>query len=177
MAAVKLDVEEVKEERMAAQPLEGVERLNVFELIGQGPPPPPLLTPPPGMDLSVMFNMKERGAPGVARFTRFTTEVEPRAFLLRLQRMCAQMNIQCAAQPDKCKVGEGGGCGLLGEASVSLMTSKGALSLAVTVFVMAPGIYIIDLMKTKGDTLEFHKFFRLCAEQFADIITRAPDAK
>ncbi|WP_248792654.1 hypothetical protein, partial [Escherichia coli] len=37
---------------------------------------------------------------------------------------------------------------------------KGHLSIATEIFEVAPSLFMVELRKSQGDTLEFHKFYK-----------------
>ncbi|ESW11001.1 hypothetical protein PHAVU_009G257000 [Phaseolus vulgaris] len=47
---------------------------------------------------------------------------------------------------------------------------KGHLSVATEVFEVAPSVHMVELRKTGGDTLEFHKFFKIFSSGLQDIV-------
>ncbi|KAI3833767.1 hypothetical protein MKW92_017158 [Papaver armeniacum] len=47
---------------------------------------------------------------------------------------------------------------------------KGHLSVATEVFEVAPSLHMVELRKTKGDTLEFHKFYKSFSSGLQDIV-------
>nr|XP_023925564.1 CBL-interacting protein kinase 9-like [Quercus suber]POF24593.1 cbl-interacting protein kinase 9 [Quercus suber] len=47
---------------------------------------------------------------------------------------------------------------------------KGHLSVATEVFEVAPSLHMVELRKTGGDTLEFHKFYKSFSSGLKDIM-------
>ncbi|KAL1329301.1 hypothetical protein AAHE18_12G031100 [Arachis hypogaea] len=47
---------------------------------------------------------------------------------------------------------------------------KGHLSVATEVFEVAPSLHVVELRKTGGDTLDFHKFYKDFSSGLRDIV-------
>uniref|UniRef100_A0A1J3FTX8 non-specific serine/threonine protein kinase n=1 Tax=Noccaea caerulescens TaxID=107243 RepID=A0A1J3FTX8_NOCCA len=47
---------------------------------------------------------------------------------------------------------------------------KGQLSVATEVFEVAPSLHVVELRKTGGDTLEFHKFYKTFSSGLKDVV-------
>jgi 5'-AMP-activated protein kinase catalytic alpha subunit len=47
---------------------------------------------------------------------------------------------------------------------------KGQLSVATEVFEVAPSLHVVELRKTGGDTLEFHKFYKNFSSGLKDVV-------
>lgn len=47
---------------------------------------------------------------------------------------------------------------------------KGHLSVATEIFEVAPSLYMVELRKSGGDTLEFHKFYKNLSTGLKDIV-------
>ncbi|KAJ0081575.1 hypothetical protein Patl1_11157 [Pistacia atlantica] len=52
---------------------------------------------------------------------------------------------------------------------------KGHLSVATEVFQVAPSLYMVELRKSGGDTLEFHKFYKNLSTGLKDIVWKSGD--
>ncbi|KAF2305485.1 hypothetical protein GH714_005666 [Hevea brasiliensis] len=52
---------------------------------------------------------------------------------------------------------------------------KGHLSIATEIFEVAPSLYMVELRKSGGDTLEFHKFYKNLSAGLKDIVWRTID--
>jgi len=51
---------------------------------------------------------------------------------------------------------------------------KGQLAIATEVFEVTPSLYMVELRKSNGDTLEFHKFYRNISNGLKDVMWK-PD--
>ncbi|NP_001315860.1 CBL-interacting serine/threonine-protein kinase 9-like [Malus domestica] len=52
---------------------------------------------------------------------------------------------------------------------------KGHLSVATEVFEMAPSVHMVELRKTGGDTLEFHKFYKTFSSGLQEIVWKSEE--
>ncbi|RVW89968.1 CBL-interacting serine/threonine-protein kinase 23 [Vitis vinifera] len=52
---------------------------------------------------------------------------------------------------------------------------KGHLSIATEIFEVAPSLYMVELRKSGGDTLEFHKFYKNLSTGLKDIVWKSGD--
>lgn len=52
---------------------------------------------------------------------------------------------------------------------------KGNLNVATEVFQVAPSVHVVEVRKSKGDTLEFHKFYKNLATSLDDVVWRSED--
>ncbi|CAA7398322.1 unnamed protein product [Spirodela intermedia] len=52
---------------------------------------------------------------------------------------------------------------------------KGNLNIATEVFQVAPSIHMVEVRKAKGDTLEFHKFYKSLSASLKDVVWKSHD--
>ncbi|XP_011015223.1 PREDICTED: CBL-interacting serine/threonine-protein kinase 23 [Populus euphratica] len=52
---------------------------------------------------------------------------------------------------------------------------KGRLSVATEIFEVAPSLYMVEVRKSGGDTLEFHKFYKNLSTGLKDIVWKTID--
>ncbi|KAH9796313.1 CBL-interacting serine/threonine-protein kinase 23 [Citrus sinensis] len=52
---------------------------------------------------------------------------------------------------------------------------KGHLSVATEIFEVAPSLYMVELRKSGGDTLEFHKFYKNLSTGLKDVVWKSGD--
>ncbi|XP_056852662.1 CBL-interacting serine/threonine-protein kinase 23-like isoform X2 [Raphanus sativus] len=62
---------------------------------------------------------------------------------------------------------------LLGEKS----GRKGQLAITTEVFQVAPSLYMVEMRKSGGDTLEFHKFYKNLTTGLKDIVWKTIDVE
>ncbi|XP_023519570.1 CBL-interacting serine/threonine-protein kinase 23-like isoform X2 [Cucurbita pepo subsp. pepo] len=133
-------VVERKEERPAA-PL----TMNAFELISKSQ----------GLNLSSLFE-KQMGL--VKRETRFTSNRPAKEILSKIEETAAPLGFDVKKNNYKMK--------LQGEKT----GRKGHLSVATEIYEVAPSLYMVELRKAGGDTLEFHKFYKNLKTGLKDIV-------
>jgi hypothetical protein len=52
---------------------------------------------------------------------------------------------------------------------------KGHLSVATQVFEVAPSLYMVELRKSRGDTLEYHNFYKNLSKGLEDIVWKVEE--
>ncbi|PNX60548.1 CBL-interacting serine/threonine-protein kinase 3-like protein [Trifolium pratense] len=52
---------------------------------------------------------------------------------------------------------------------------KGNLNVATEVFQVAPSLHMVEVRKAKGDTLEFHKFYKKLSTCLEDVVWKTED--
>ncbi|KAJ8762649.1 hypothetical protein K2173_010670 [Erythroxylum novogranatense] len=106
--------------------------MNAFELISTSQ----------GLNLSTLFE-KQMGL--VKRETRFTSKHSPNEIISKIEETAGPLGFEIKKNKFKMK--------LQGEKT----GRKGHLSVATEIFEVAPSLYMVELRKSGGDTLEFHK--------------------
>ncbi|KAI4300025.1 hypothetical protein L6164_033444 [Bauhinia variegata] len=122
--------------------------MNAFELISTSQ----------GLNLSSLFD-KQMGL--VKRETRFTSKCSANEIISKIEEAAGPMGFDVKKNNFKLK--------LQGEKT----GRKGHLSVATEIFEVAPSLYMVELRKSKGDTLEFHKFYKELSTGLKDIVWRA----
>lgn len=54
-----------------------------------------------------------------------------------------------------------------------LSGNAGQLAVAIEVFEVAPSLFMVEVRKAVGDTLEYHKFYKNLCAQLKDIIWKS----
>ncbi|XP_042412219.1 CBL-interacting protein kinase 23-like isoform X3 [Zingiber officinale] len=124
--------------------------MNAFDLISTSQ----------GLDLGILFE-KQLGL--VKRETRFTSKHPANEILFKIEEACKPMDFDVKKQNYKLK--------LQGEKS----GRKGHLAIATEVFEVAPLLHVVEIRKAKGDTLEFHKFFKNLSMGLKDIMWKSQE--
>ncbi|KAF5733272.1 hypothetical protein HS088_TW17G00814 [Tripterygium wilfordii] len=106
--------------------------MNAFELISRSP----------GFSLDNLFE-KQEGL--VKRETRFTSQSPANEIMSRIEETAKPLGFNVCKRDYKMKL-KGDKTG-----------RKGQLAVATEVFEVAPSLHMVELRKTGGDTLEFHK--------------------
>ncbi|KAK2642924.1 hypothetical protein Ddye_024687 [Dipteronia dyeriana] len=121
--------------------------MNAFELISTSQ----------GLNLGSLFE-KQMGL--VKRETRFTSKCSANEILSKIEATAMPLGFDVKKNNFKMK--------LQGEK----MGRKGHLSVATEIFQVAPSLYMVELRKSGGDTLEFHKFYKSLSTGLKDIVWR-----
>ncbi|KAJ1440059.1 Serine/threonine-protein kinase, active site [Sesbania bispinosa] len=122
--------------------------MNAFELISKSQ----------GLNLSSLFE-KQMGL--VKRETRFTSKCSADEIISKIEQAAGPLGFDVKKNNCKLKIqGEKTG-------------RKGHLSVATEILEVAPSLYMVELRKSEGDTLEFHKFYKNLATGLKDIVWKA----
>ncbi|KGN65873.1 CBL-interacting serine/threonine-protein kinase 23 isoform X1 [Cucumis sativus] len=121
--------------------------MNAFELISKSQ----------GLNLSSLFE-KQMGI--VKRETRFTSNRPAKEILSKIEETALPLGFDVKKNNYKMK--------LQGEKT----GRKGHLSVATEIYEVAPSLYMVELRKAGGDTLEFHKFYKSLKTGLKDIVWR-----
>ncbi|KAG7598726.1 Protein kinase domain [Arabidopsis suecica] len=124
--------------------------MNAFELISTSQ----------GLNLGSLFE-KQMGL--VKRKTRFTSKSSANEIVTKIEAAAAPMGFDVKTNNYKMK--------LTGEKS----GRKGQLAVATEVFQVAPSLYMVEMRKSGGDTLEFHKFYKNLTTGLKDIVWKTID--
>ncbi|GAB4844651.1 CBL-interacting serine/threonine-protein kinase 9 [Ancistrocladus abbreviatus] len=119
--------------------------MNAFELISGSQ----------GFSLENLFEKQPRL---VKRETRFTSQFPPNEIMSKIEQAAKSMDFNVRKQNYKMK--------LQGHSS----GRKGHLSVATEVFEVAPSLHVVEMRKTGGDTLEFHKFYKNFSSGLKDVV-------
>ncbi|PIN22445.1 Serine/threonine protein kinase [Handroanthus impetiginosus] len=134
-------VVEKQEEQSPASPAS----MNAFELISKSQ----------GLNLGALF---ERHMGIVKRETRFTSKRPANEIISKIEQAAAHLGFGAKKKNFKMKL-QGDKPG-----------RKGYLSVATEIFELAPQLHMVELRKTGGDTLEFHKFYKELSIGLKDIV-------
>ncbi|KAI9198696.1 hypothetical protein LWI28_020728 [Acer negundo] len=138
-------VVERREEGTVAQGPVAPVTMNAFELISTSQ----------GLNLGSLFE-KQMGL--VQRETRFTSKCSANEIISKIEATAMPLGFDVKKNNFKMK--------LQGEK----MGRKGHLSVATEIFQVAPSLFMVELRKSGGDTLEFHKFYKSLSTGLKDIV-------
>ncbi|CAN8290652.1 unnamed protein product [Cochlearia groenlandica] len=124
--------------------------MNAFELISTSQ----------GLNLGSLFE-KQMGL--VKRNSRFTSKCSANEIVTKIEAAAGPLGFDVKKNNYKMK--------LLGEKS----GRKGQLAVATEVFQVAPSLYMVEMRKSGGDTLEFHKFYKSLTTGLKDIVWKTID--
>nr|AAL85889.1 putative serine threonine kinase [Sandersonia aurantiaca] len=135
-------------EHLVTEKKEKPESMNAFALISRSQV----------FDLGNLFE-KQRGL--IKRETRFTSQCPPNEILSKIEETAKPLGFNVRKHNYKMNL-QGDKTG-----------RKGHLSVATEVFEVAPSLHMVELRKTGGDTLEFHKFYKNFSSGLKDIVWKA----
>lgn len=121
------------------------EALNAFDLISLSQ----------GLQLGALFDRRQDL---VRRQTRFTSRVEAGALLGALEAGGKALGFQVQVRGFKMRL-ERAGAGRIGH-----------LSVAIQIFSVAPELYMVEVRKVGGETLEYHKFYKSLYSRVKDVV-------
>ncbi|KAL8153220.1 hypothetical protein V2J09_010980 [Rumex salicifolius] len=124
--------------------------MNAFELISTSQ----------GLNLGKLF---EKNMGLVKRETRFTTKCSADKIISEIEQMAGPLGFGVKKNNFKMKLQ----CEKLGR--------KGQLAVVTEIFEVTPSFYIVEVRKSKGDTLEFHKLYKSLTTALKDVIWRTGD--
>ncbi|KAE9595833.1 hypothetical protein Lal_00030728 [Lupinus albus] len=126
--------------------------MNAFELISRSQ----------SFNLNSLFE-KQTGV--VKRETHFTSQHPANEIMSKIEEAAKPLGFNVHKRDYKMK--------LQGDKS----GRKGHLSVATEVFEVAPSLHMVELRKTGGDTLEFHKFYKNFSSGLQDVVWHADEEK
>ncbi|CAL5411705.1 unnamed protein product [Camellia sinensis] len=152
------DTQNLVVERREERPANPVS-MNAFELISKSQ----------GLNLSSLFEKQmmadicsdDQGL--VKRETRFTSKCPANEIISKIEEAAAPLGFDVKKNNYKLK--------LQGEKT----GRKGHLSVATEIYEVAPSLCMVELRKARGDTLEFHKFYKNLATGLKDIVWKSGD--
>ncbi|KAL7121661.1 hypothetical protein ACP275_02G194300 [Erythranthe tilingii] len=141
------------DEHLVTERKEKPESMNAFELISRSQ----------GFSLENLFG--KQGL--VKRETSFTSKHPPNEIMSKIEEAAKPLGFNVHKRNYKMKL-QGDKTG-----------RKGQLAVATEVFEVAPSLHMVELRKTGGDTLEFHKFYNNFSSGLKDIVwtTESSDEK
>ncbi|KAI4964223.1 hypothetical protein ZWY2020_006835 [Hordeum vulgare] len=133
------------EEKQVKEEMEGQPAsMNAFELISLNK----------GLNLDNFFEADKK----YRRETRFTSQCPPEEIISRIEEAAKPLGFDIQKNNYKMRMKnlEAG--------------RKGNLNVATEVFQVAPSLFVVELKKAKGDTLEFQKFYKTLSAQIKDVV-------
>ncbi|XP_077211119.1 CBL-interacting serine/threonine-protein kinase 24-like isoform X1 [Tasmannia lanceolata] len=124
--------------------------MNAFEMI----------TLSQGLNLSVLF---DRQQDYVKCQTRFVSREPAKAIISSIDAVAQSMNLKVHSRNYKMRL-EG------------ISSNKiGQLAVVVEIFEVAPSLFMVDVRKAAGDTLEYHKFYKILCSKLKHIIWKSSE--
>nr|CAB3459268.1 unnamed protein product [Digitaria exilis] len=123
--------------------------LNAFELISMSE----------GLNLGNLFDAEQE----FKRETRFTSKCPPKEIVRKIEEAAKPLGFDVQKKNyklrlEKVKAGR-----------------KGNLNVATQILQVAPSLHMVEVRKAKGDTLEFHKFFKNLSKTLKDVVWKCED--
>ncbi|EPS68520.1 hypothetical protein M569_06245, partial [Genlisea aurea] len=123
--------------------------MNAFELISRSK----------GLNLENLFDVQQ----GFKRETRFTSKSSPNDIINKIEQAAKPLGFDVHKKNYKMRL-ENVKAG-----------RKGNLNIATEVFQVAPCLHMVEVRKAKGDTLEFHKFYKNLSTSLEDVVWKSDD--
>ncbi|KAJ8627242.1 hypothetical protein MRB53_020549 [Persea americana] len=133
-------------ERREARPV----MMNAFELISTSQ----------GLNLGTLFE-KQMGL--VKRQTRFTSKCPASEIIAKIEEAAVPLGFDLKKKNYKMKL------------QGSKPGRKGHLLIATEIFEIAPSVYMVEVRKAGGDTLEFHMFYKSLSTCLKDIVWQSEE--
>eukprot|EP00252_Welwitschia_mirabilis_P021837 TRINITY_DN571_c0_g1_i1.p1 TRINITY_DN571_c0_g1~~TRINITY_DN571_c0_g1_i1.p1 ORF type:complete len:378 (-),score=95.30 TRINITY_DN571_c0_g1_i1:503-1636(-) len=125
--------------------------MNAFQIISMSQ----------GLNLAKLFEENDLGI--VKRETRFTSKRPADEIILKIEEVAKPLGFDVKKRNYKMKM------------HGSKTGRKGHLNVATEIFEVAPSLYVVELRKAGGDTLEFHKFYKNLAAGLKDVVWKTDD--
>ncbi|XP_042406107.1 CBL-interacting protein kinase 32-like isoform X2 [Zingiber officinale] len=131
--------------------------MNAFELISMSK----------GLDLGNLFSQEQE----FKRETRFTSTCSAKEIITKIEEVAKPLGFDIQKKNYKVR--------LIKRKMMRLENvkagRKGNLKVATEVFQVAPSLHMVELRKAKGDTLEFHKFYKNLSSSLKDVVWISED--
>ncbi|XP_058078153.1 CBL-interacting protein kinase 32-like isoform X2 [Magnolia sinica] len=123
--------------------------MNAFELISMSK----------GLNLGNLFEVEQE----FKRETRFTSKCPPNEIISKIEEAAKPLGFDVHTKNYKMRLEnlEAG--------------RKGNLNISTEVFQVAPSLHMVEVRKAKGDTLEFHKFFKKLSTRLKDVVWKTEE--
>lgn len=123
--------------------------MNAFELISMSR----------GLNLENLFDPEQ----GFKRETRFTSKCPANEIISKIEEAAKPLGFDVHKKNYKMRL-ENVKAG-----------RKGNLNVATEVFQVAPSLHMVEVRKAKGDTLEFHKFYKNLSTRLEDVVWKTEE--
>lgn len=123
--------------------------MNAFDLISMSK----------GLNLENLFDVQQ----GFKRETRFTSKCPPNEIVNKIENAAKPLGFDVRKKNYKMRL-ENVKAG-----------RKGNLNIATEIFQVAPSLHMVEVRKAKGDTLEFHKFYKNLSNSLDDVVWKTEE--
>ncbi|KAJ0961532.1 hypothetical protein J5N97_001705 [Dioscorea zingiberensis] len=136
-----------EEDRVMEKTEEQPAAMNAFELISMSK----------GLNLGNLFDVEQE----FKRETRFTSKCPAKEIISKIEAAAKPLGFDIQKKNYKMKL-ENVKAG-----------RKGNLNIATEIFQVAPSLHMVEVRKAKGDTLEFHKFYKNLSLSLKDVVWKS----
>ncbi|KAJ0979008.1 hypothetical protein J5N97_014482 [Dioscorea zingiberensis] len=136
-----------EEDRVMEKTEEQPAAMNAFELISMSK----------GLNLGNLFDIEQE----FKRETRFTSKCPAKEIISKIEAAAKPLGFDIQKKNYKMKL-ENVKAG-----------RKGNLNIATEIFQVAPSLHMVEVRKAKGDTLEFHKFYKNLSLSLKDVVWKS----
>ncbi|XP_027330506.1 CBL-interacting serine/threonine-protein kinase 3-like isoform X5 [Abrus precatorius] len=144
-----LDPDPTTEHHVTEKKEEHPTAMNAFELISMSK----------GLNLENLFDIEQ----GFKRETRFTSKSPADEIINKIEEAAKPLGFDVQKKNYKMRL-----------ANVKA-GRKGNLNVATEIFQVAPSLHMVEVRKAKGDTLEFHKFYKKLSTCLEDVVWKTED--
>ncbi|XP_057800667.1 CBL-interacting serine/threonine-protein kinase 3-like [Salvia miltiorrhiza] len=123
--------------------------MNAFELISMSK----------GLNLGNLFDAEQ----GYKKETRFTSKSSANDIIKKIEQAAKPLGFDVQKKNYKMRLEN------------SKAGRKGYLNVATEVFQVAPSLHMVEVRKAKGDTLEFHKFYKNLSTCLEDVVWKTEE--
>lgn len=123
--------------------------MNAFELIAMSN----------GLNLGNLFDADQ----GFKRETRFTSKCPPYEIVKKIEEAAKPLGFDVDKKNYKMRLKN------------VKAGRKGNLNIATEVFQVAPSLHLVEVRKAKGDTLEFHKFYKKLSNSLKSVVWKTEE--
>ncbi|KAL1552999.1 CBL-interacting serine/threonine-protein kinase 3 [Salvia divinorum] len=123
--------------------------MNAFELISMSK----------GLNLGNLFDDEQ----GYKKETRFTSKSSANDIIKKIEQAAKPLGFDVQKKNYKMRLEN------------SKVGRKGYLNVATEVFQVAPSLHMVEVRKAKGDTLEFHKFYKNLSTGLEDVVWKTEE--
>ncbi|XP_047973489.1 CBL-interacting serine/threonine-protein kinase 3-like [Salvia hispanica] len=123
--------------------------MNAFELISMSK----------GLNLGNLFDDEQ----GYKKETRFTSKSSANDIIQKIEQAAKPLGFDVQKKNYKMRLEN------------SKVGRKGYLNVATEVFQVAPSLHMVEVRKAKGDTLEFHKFYKNLSTCLEDVVWKTEE--
>ncbi|WVZ88133.1 hypothetical protein U9M48_034683 [Paspalum notatum var. saurae] len=137
--------------------------LNAFELISMSA----------GLNLANLFDSEQE----FKRETRFTSKCPPNEIIRKIEEAAKPLGFDVQKKNYKIFMRHSENIFIVNQLRLKKVKEgrKGNLNVATEILQVAPSLHMVQVQKAKGDTLEFHKFYKNLSKTLKDVVWKSED--